>query len=839
MKTDTGAGSDARDGGDASFVCVVAADCITHNGPAPCGSWECRAGACALNCPNCTDLDGDGYGVGAGCAGPDCDDTDPMIRSSKDSRDCPVGAATGGTCRAGTQSCTAGAWSACIGQVVPSGEACNGEDDDCDGVADDNLPTSTFTCGQGACQASVPSCSMGMLGKCVPNSSMATADDKNCDGEDDDCDGIVDQNCQMIIDACVHVSPSGHDDTGNGSTMFPYATIPVAIATASMKPAGSPKLVCVAGGATCQDRTTYTVGDSSPFQMLNGVSVYGNYEAMTWTRCPIDSGAPDPMVTIEVREAGGVRFMNTINLPTALDGFVLARNVSGGASASLAAVTVNGAKQVRLANLVVNDAPTAAATYGVNLVGGGEATITHCLLFGGAGTTESYGVRSVLSKPTIQENCSDIDPMTGRCTANCSTAPTLGIVGQAASTTSVTGVGVLLNDSPGASVETSTICGALGTDAIGVHIISDATGTVTRASSISAAGGSTNSLGILAEDCSDATPWIVGNELIQGQQGTTRAAGIVARGACKPVIDGNKVISSGGDSTTGQSVGISCESNTATLASLCAILGNEAIQGSGTTRTAQAIGVACMDRSCVRVAENIVMGSSAVTTAFGVLLHNDGAMVEQNRITGGCSGQLAVGLRAEDSFARVQNNLINAGICPNTVIAASPTNIGLHVLGANDQNEMDIDSNTIDGGGNAAGICTSTALELDAGTPAPAAPKGIVRNNILTGGICLVAATTGVPIRTDFFEALPTTDPRIFQNNDLDSSVGTDVVRRRRDGAQDHVDGRQQPHRHHDRRQHQRAADVRRPPRPIFRPQTCTSTPTRLAKARARRPVRL
>ena len=27
----------------------------------------------------CSDLDGDGYGVGAGCAGPDCNDSDPAI----------------------------------------------------------------------------------------------------------------------------------------------------------------------------------------------------------------------------------------------------------------------------------------------------------------------------------------------------------------------------------------------------------------------------------------------------------------------------------------------------------------------------------------------------------------------------------------------------------------------------------------------------------------------------------------------------------------------------------------------------------------------------------------
>ncbi len=149
VKTDTGT---TGDGGDAGFVCGTANDCISHNGPAPCGTWTCPAGACVLNCPNCTDLDGDGYGVGTGCAGLDCDDTDPKTLGSVDSRDCPAGVVAQKVCRPGTRSCKAGVWSACIGQVVPSGEACNGEDDDCDGTADDNLPVPMFICGQGVCR---------------------------------------------------------------------------------------------------------------------------------------------------------------------------------------------------------------------------------------------------------------------------------------------------------------------------------------------------------------------------------------------------------------------------------------------------------------------------------------------------------------------------------------------------------------------------------------------------------------------------------------------------------------------------------------------------------------
>ncbi len=374
-KTDVKADTkmDVGDGGDGgSFVCVTADQCTARSAPV-CGTWVCRAGACVLNCPNCIDADGDGYGVGSGCAGLDCDDTDPTIQGTHDVRNCSAGAVTG-TCHTGSQSCTAGVWSTCSGQVVPSGEACNGQDDDCNGMSDDNFPVSTFTCGQGLCKNTVQVCSTGVLEPCMAFPSTS-GDDTTCDEKDDDCDGLVDQNCATRITDCIHVSPNG-DDGGDGSTGFPLRTIPAGIAGALLSTATSPKAVCVAGGATCQDRATYTVGDgSSPplslFQMADGVSLYGSYESTTWTRCPLAASAPDPTATIELREAGGVRFPPSISQPTALDGFVLTRNISGGTANMIAAVTIDGAKQVRLSNLVVTDAPSAMHTYGVYMFGGG------------------------------------------------------------------------------------------------------------------------------------------------------------------------------------------------------------------------------------------------------------------------------------------------------------------------------------------------------------------------------------------------------------------------------------------------------------------------------------
>ncbi len=56
------------------------------------------------------------------------------------SRSCysgPTGTSGRGVCRAGTQTCAAGRWGACSGEVTPRAESCNRVDDDCDGTVDD------------------------------------------------------------------------------------------------------------------------------------------------------------------------------------------------------------------------------------------------------------------------------------------------------------------------------------------------------------------------------------------------------------------------------------------------------------------------------------------------------------------------------------------------------------------------------------------------------------------------------------------------------------------------------------------------------------------------------
>ena len=66
-------------------------------------------------------------------------------------------------------------------------ETCNGIDDDCDQVADEELGTTT--CGLGECLHSTPNCQDGQPIICDP---MEGKTNELCDGKDNNCDGVAD-----------------------------------------------------------------------------------------------------------------------------------------------------------------------------------------------------------------------------------------------------------------------------------------------------------------------------------------------------------------------------------------------------------------------------------------------------------------------------------------------------------------------------------------------------------------------------------------------------------------------------------------------------------------------
>ncbi|MCB9638917.1 MAG: hypothetical protein H6728_09245 [Myxococcales bacterium] len=122
-----------------------------------------------------------------------------------------------GTCLAGTQTCAAGQWGACAGEVIPDRELCNQKDDDCDGAVDNNclcLPGQTRKCydgpantqGIGTCKDGDQSCiSIGTWGTCQGAIKPTT---ESCNGKDDDCngqtdDGLIGPPCTKSTGACV------------------------------------------------------------------------------------------------------------------------------------------------------------------------------------------------------------------------------------------------------------------------------------------------------------------------------------------------------------------------------------------------------------------------------------------------------------------------------------------------------------------------------------------------------------------------------------------------------------------------------------------------------------
>ncbi|TVR02116.1 MAG: hypothetical protein EA398_08780 [Deltaproteobacteria bacterium] len=185
----------ATSGADAAFVCID---------------------------PNfCIDRDGDGYGVGPGCDGPDCDDGDPEVFfgapefcDGKDNScngiidDRPIGQGDPcemgdfGICNEGIQFCRFGELQ-CEPANTPQVEVCNGLDMNCDGTVDSGNPGGGQPCStdfDGVCGTGETRCVEAEV-RCVPTVEPGEQEEI-CNGLDMNCDGTVDTGFEGLGDIC-------------------------------------------------------------------------------------------------------------------------------------------------------------------------------------------------------------------------------------------------------------------------------------------------------------------------------------------------------------------------------------------------------------------------------------------------------------------------------------------------------------------------------------------------------------------------------------------------------------------------------------------------------------
>jgi MYXO-CTERM domain-containing protein len=122
-------------------------------------------------------------------------DCDGQVDEDYPEKGKPCGS-TVGECQPGTWICENGQL-VCSGTKGPTPEECDGLDNDCNGIIDDNVPGEGDPCGEseGECEPGKKKCLGGQwvcLGAVGPTEEI-------CDGKDNDCDGTIDEDAECPV----------------------------------------------------------------------------------------------------------------------------------------------------------------------------------------------------------------------------------------------------------------------------------------------------------------------------------------------------------------------------------------------------------------------------------------------------------------------------------------------------------------------------------------------------------------------------------------------------------------------------------------------------------------
>lgn len=229
---------------DCGLTCATSADCDDANA---CTTDVCQAGSCshtaAPNGTACTDGNACSQGdvcISGTCSGGGslvCNDSNPCTTDSCNAASgctytaipgcggscingstqaCyggPAGTSGVGVCQTGVQTCSGGAWGACLGSVTPATEICDGTDNDCDGMVDEGLSCGAI-CGDGIVQVG-ESCDDGNFTNgdgCTATCSVQIG--YSCAGSPSVCSSICGDGLVTSSESC----DDGNNVGGDGCT---------------------------------------------------------------------------------------------------------------------------------------------------------------------------------------------------------------------------------------------------------------------------------------------------------------------------------------------------------------------------------------------------------------------------------------------------------------------------------------------------------------------------------------------------------------------------------------------------------------------------------------------